>query len=56
MKQYEINKNRQLELFERTPVTQKHAKRVTLVSIKVVREKSFLYPRRNVSSPGDAYC
>lgn len=31
------------------------AKRVNIVSLKVVKETSFLYPERNVKSPEDAY-
>lgn len=34
---------------------QQSAKRVNIISLKVVREKSFLYPERRITSPKDAY-
>ncbi len=37
------------------PVSNTQAKRVNLVSIKVVRENSLLYSKRIISSPRDVY-
>jgi DNA repair protein RadC len=41
--------------FESVPSMTKHAKRVNVISVKMVKEKSLLYPRRNVRSPEDAF-
>ena len=56
MNMYEERKVKQLELLgvkeseKRIP-----AKRVNIVSLKMVREKSFLYPERAIRSPEDGY-
>ncbi|USK71252.1 JAB domain-containing protein [Peribacillus asahii] len=50
-----VPKVKQLQLFEKQPETKQHAKRVNIVSIKMVKENSFLYPQRNVKSPEDAF-
>ncbi|MFD2443704.1 RadC family protein [Bacillus sp. CGMCC 1.16607] len=55
MKCYESEKTKQLELgFE---VKKKHqaAKRINIVSLKLVRESSILYKNRKITSPEDAY-
>lgn len=40
---------------ESVPAKTKHAKRVNVISVKMVKEKSLLYPRRNIKSPEDAF-
>lgn len=40
---------------EEVALLKKPAKRVNIVSLKLIRENSFLYPERNVKSPEDAY-
>ncbi|USK86149.1 JAB domain-containing protein [Peribacillus asahii] len=50
-----VPKVKQLQLFEKQPDIKQHAKRVNIVSIKMVKENSFLYPQRNVKSPEDAF-
>ncbi|MEW9122018.1 MAG: JAB domain-containing protein [Thermotaleaceae bacterium] len=52
---YKIVKQEQLKLFEQSLPSKSAAKRVNIVSLKVVKETSFLYPERNVKSPEDAY-
>ncbi|PKG24284.1 RadC family protein [Niallia nealsonii] len=56
MKGYETNNQLQLEILGGSNVVKiKSAKRVNIVSLKVVKETSFLYSERNVKSPEDAY-
>lgn len=55
MKNYVISKNEQLELLSEGQSLKQPAKRVNIVSLKLVKENSFLYPDRNVKSPDDAY-
>ncbi|MGE7604683.1 JAB domain-containing protein [Peribacillus sp. NPDC097675] len=55
MKSYVISKNEQLELLSEGQLLKQPAKRVNIVSLKLVKEQSFLYPKRNVRSPDDAY-
>ncbi|WP_286230285.1 RadC family protein [Neobacillus mesonae] len=52
---YKNVKQEQLKLFEQSLPSKSAAKRVNIVSLKVVKETSFLYPERNVKSPEDAY-
>jgi DNA repair protein RadC len=57
MRNYSVCKQEQLELMN-LGMENKHqqsAKRVNIISLKVVREKSFLYPERRITSPEDAY-
>ena len=58
MKTYETNLE-QLELVmvkeEEKHVPAKHAKRVDIVSLRLVKESSLLYKDRAIRSPGDAY-
>jgi DNA repair protein RadC len=46
---------KQMLLFEERSPLKKPAKRVNVVSLKMVKENSLLYPRRNVKSPEDAF-
>ncbi|WP_108668938.1 JAB domain-containing protein [Peribacillus acanthi] len=55
MKKYEVKKQKQLELFEKGSSLQKPAKRINIVSLKLVKESSILYKKRRVTSPEDAY-
>ncbi|EMI09198.1 JAB domain-containing protein [Anoxybacillus gonensis] len=57
MKNYLVCKEEQLELINLGMENhqQQSAKRVNIISLKVVREKSFLYPKRRITSPEDAY-
>lgn len=55
MKSYLVPKNEQLRLLEVDQLKKYPAKRVNIVSLKLVKENSFLYPDRNVRSPEDAY-
>ncbi|MDW8518577.1 JAB domain-containing protein [Priestia flexa] len=50
-----VSEVKQLQLFKKPSETKQHAKRVNIVSVKMVKENSFLYPRRNVKSPEDAF-
>ncbi|MBS4212432.1 RadC family protein [Neobacillus rhizophilus] len=52
---YKNVKQEQLKLFEQSLPSKSAAKRVNIVSLKVVKETSFLYPERNVKSPEGAY-
>ncbi|WP_046176509.1 RadC family protein [Domibacillus indicus] len=52
---YLVGKQEQLKLFEKSLTQKKAAKRVSIVSLKMVKEQSFLYPERNIKSPEDAY-
>ncbi|AXM88927.1 DNA repair protein RadC [Anoxybacillus ayderensis G10] len=57
MRNYSVCKQEQLELINlgMENKQQQSAKRVNIISLKVVREKSFLYPKRRITSPEDAY-
>ncbi|AKS39740.1 DNA repair protein RadC [Anoxybacillus gonensis] len=57
MRNYSVCKQEQLELINlgMENKQQQSAKRVNIISLKVVREKSFLYPKRRITSPKDAY-
>lgn len=55
MKNYLAPKSEQLRLLEVDQFQKHPAKRVNIVSLKLVKENSFLYPDRNVRSPEDAY-
>lgn len=55
MNNYTFSKHEQLELLEKSFSLRQPAKRVNIVSLKMVRENSFLYPERSVKSPEDAY-
>jgi DNA repair protein RadC len=56
MNHYKASESKQLELLKGGVEMKKQpAKRVNVVSLKLVRERSFLYPERTVRSPEDAY-
>lgn len=55
MTNYTLQKNEQLELLKEGMIMKQPAKRVNIVSLKLIKENSFLYPDRNVKSPDDAY-
>jgi DNA repair protein RadC len=55
MNKYQIINHQQLELLEREVPAKQPAKRVNIVSLKLVRESSMLYKERQVKSPEDAY-
>lgn len=55
MTNYTLQKNGQMELLKEGVVMKQPAKRVNIVSLKLIKENSFLYPDRNVKSPDDAY-
>lgn len=55
MANYTMQTNEQLELLKEGMVRKHSAKRVNIVSLKLIKENSFLYPERNVKSPDDAY-
>ncbi|MGE6895629.1 JAB domain-containing protein [Priestia flexa] len=55
MTNYTLQKNEQMELLKEGMVMKQPAKRVNIVSLKLIKENSFLYPDRNVKSPDDAY-
>lgn len=60
MKVYEVQPPQQLELLEERismekPVKVLPAKRVNIVSLKLVKESSILYKERSVRSPEDGY-
>jgi DNA repair protein RadC len=55
MKSYLVPKSEQLRLLEVDQLQKNPAKRVKIVTLKLVKENSFLYPDRNVRSPEDAY-
>jgi DNA repair protein RadC len=56
MKEYGMNETEQVVLFEdRLVVKQVPAKRVNIVSVKMVKENSLLYKDRCVRSPEDGY-
>lgn len=61
MKAYEAKPTRQLRLFEGGEFMEEKqpkagpAKRVNIVQVKLVREKTMLYKERKIRSPHDAY-
>ena len=55
MKKYEVKKQKQLELFEKGHPLNQPAKRVNIVSLKLVKESSLLYKERSIRSPEDGY-
>ncbi len=55
LRNYEVSKNEQIELFGGGTLLKQPSKRINIVSLKLVKENSFLYPERNVKSPEDAY-
>jgi DNA repair protein RadC len=55
MSKYQTINHQQLEFLEREVSTKQPAKRVNIVSLKLVRESSVLYKERQIKSPEDAY-
>jgi DNA repair protein RadC len=55
MNKYQTINHQQLEFLEREVSTKQPAKRVNIVSLKLVRESSVLYKERQIKSPEDAY-
>ncbi|ERI10403.1 JAB domain-containing protein [Aneurinibacillus aneurinilyticus] len=55
MNNYVSSKNEQLELIGQERLLKQPAKRVNIVSLRLIKEDSFLYHERNVKSPKDAY-
>jgi len=56
MKNYETNKHKQMGLLEGGKEMKiQAAKRINIVSAKLVKESSLLYKERNIKSPEDAY-
>ncbi|MGG3162882.1 DNA repair protein RadC [Geobacillus stearothermophilus] len=55
MSKYQTINHHQLELLEREVSAKQPAKRVNIVSLKLVRESSVLYKERQIKSPEDAY-
>ncbi|MDP7979910.1 RadC family protein [Bacillus sp. WLY-B-L8] len=57
MNKYKAKKEEQMELIKEGEITTKAvvAKRVNIISLKMVRENSFLYPERRVRSSEDAF-
>jgi DNA repair protein RadC len=55
MSKYQTNNHQQLELLEREVFTKRPAKRINIVSLKLVREPSVMYKERQIKSPEDAY-
>jgi DNA repair protein RadC len=55
MTKYQTINHQQLELLEREVSAKQPAKRVSIVSLKLVRESSILYKERQIKSPEDAY-
>ncbi|QXJ38759.1 hypothetical protein BV455_02103 [Parageobacillus caldoxylosilyticus] len=55
MCKYQIINHQQLELLEREVSVKQPAKRVNIVSLKLVRESSVLYKERQIKSPEDVY-
>jgi len=53
MSKYQTNNHQQLELLEREVSAKQPAKRINIVSVKLVRESSVLYKERRVQSPAD---
>jgi DNA repair protein RadC len=55
MSKYQTNNHQQLELLEREVSIKQLAKRINIVSLKLVRESSVLYKERQNKSLEDAY-
>lgn len=55
MKEYSLKPTKQLNLLEQEVIKKQPAKRVNIVSLKLVKESSILYKERRVTSPEDAY-
>ncbi|WP_108668956.1 JAB domain-containing protein [Peribacillus acanthi] len=55
MRNYEVKNQKQLELFEKGTSSQKPAKRINIVKLKLVKESSLLYKERSSKSPEDGY-
>jgi DNA repair protein RadC len=55
MSKYQTINHQQLELLEREVSAKQPAKRVNVVSLKLVRDSSVLYKERQIKSPEDAY-
>lgn len=55
MRVYEVNSRKQLQLFESEEVQSSPAKRINIVSLKLVKESSMLYKERVIRSPEDGY-
>jgi DNA repair protein RadC len=55
MSKYQTINHQQLDLLEREVFTKQPAKRVNIVSLKLIRESSVLYKERQIKSPEDAY-
>lgn len=55
MRTNEIKKGQQLSLFEKKTSNQQPAKRINIVSLKLVKESSILYKERVIRSPEDGY-
>jgi DNA repair protein RadC len=56
MKNYDTNHHEQMELLEGgNEMKNQPAKRINIVSLKLVKESSLLYKERNIRSPQDAY-
>ncbi|MED4360336.1 RadC family protein [Geobacillus stearothermophilus] len=55
MSKYQTINHQQLELLEREVPAKQPAKRVNIVSLKLVRESSVLYRERQIKSPEDVY-
>ncbi|MGG3208890.1 DNA repair protein RadC [Geobacillus stearothermophilus] len=55
MSKYQTINHQQLELLEREVSSKQPAKRVNIVSLKLVRESSVLYKEHQIKSPEDAY-
>jgi DNA repair protein RadC len=55
MSKYQTNNHRHPELLEREVFSKQPAKRVNIVSLKLVRESRELYKECQIKSPEDAY-
>ncbi len=55
MSKYQTNNHQQLELLEREVSIKQLAKRINIVSLKLVRESSVLYKELQIKSLEDAY-
>ncbi|MED4270707.1 JAB domain-containing protein [Geobacillus stearothermophilus] len=55
MSKHQTINHQELELLEREVSAKQPAKRVNIVSLKLVRESSVLYKERQIKSPEDAY-
>jgi DNA repair protein RadC len=56
MNYYNILDSKQVELLEGgNEMKNRSAKRIDVISIKLVKESSLLYLQRNICTPGDGY-